>query len=78
MLLVLVWSARDVSLAADQWFWLAVATVLLAGLCSWIISWEADYEPEGSGVAATEDESSAQDDGDAGAAEQSDTEGAGE
>lgn len=44
MLAVLFWSARDVSLTAGQRFWLAVATVALAGLCSWIISWEADEE----------------------------------
>ena len=42
MLVILAWSARDVSLSASQWFWLGAATVLLAGLCAWIISWEAD------------------------------------
>jgi hypothetical protein len=46
MLLVLAWSARDVALAPTQWLWLAVATVLLAGLCAWIISWEADTPDE--------------------------------
>lgn|GEM_PF-604517 len=45
MLVILAWSARDVSLSGSQWFWLALATVALAGLCAWIISWEAD-EPE--------------------------------
>jgi hypothetical protein len=44
MLAVLFWSARDVELASSQRFWLGVATVLLAGLCAWIISWEADDE----------------------------------
>ncbi len=48
MLMVLAWSARDVELTARQFFWLGVATVLLAGLCAWIISWEAD-EPEAEG-----------------------------
>ena len=42
MLAVLGWSARDVGLTATQGLWLAVATALLAGLCAWIISWEAD------------------------------------
>ena len=44
MLAILSWSARDVGLAPSQWFWLGVATVLLAGLCTWIISWEADED----------------------------------
>lgn len=43
---VLAWSARDVGLAPSQWLWLVVAAVLTAGLCAWIISWEADEEDE--------------------------------
>jgi len=46
MLVVLAISARDVALSARQWTWLALATVLLAGLCAWIISWEADTPEE--------------------------------
>ncbi len=46
MLVVLAWSARDVGLQPAQWLWLALATVLLAGLCAWIISWEADVPVE--------------------------------
>jgi hypothetical protein len=46
MVAVLAWSARDVGLAPPQWFWLATATVLVAGLCAWIISWEADAPDE--------------------------------
>jgi hypothetical protein len=42
MLIVLAISARDQGLNAGQWFWLAAATALLAGLCAWIIGWEAD------------------------------------
>jgi len=42
MLIILAWSARDVGLNARQWLALAAATVALAGLCAWIISWEAD------------------------------------
>jgi hypothetical protein len=46
MVAVLVWSARDVGLNAEQWFWLVTATTLVAGLCAWIISWEADQPDE--------------------------------
>jgi len=46
MVAVLGWSARDVGLTAAQYAWLGVATALLAGLCAWIISWEADDELE--------------------------------
>jgi len=45
MLVALGWSARDQALTLGQWFWLAFATVGVAGLCAWIISWEAD-EPD--------------------------------
>lgn len=48
MVAIVGYSARDVdSLTGRQWFWLAVATVLVAGLCAWIISWEADEDDEG-------------------------------
>lgn len=46
MLAALVWSARDEGLAPAQWAWLAVAVTGVAGLCAWIISWEADVEEE--------------------------------
>lgn len=42
MLVILAWSARDVGLNPRQWAALAIATVGLAGLCAWIIGWEAD------------------------------------
>lgn len=45
-LVVLAWSAADVGLGTAQWLWLAVATVSTAGLCAWIISWEADDEED--------------------------------
>ncbi len=54
MLVVLAWSARDVELTARQFFWLGVATVTLAGLCAWIISWEADESEIGEDAAAAE------------------------
>jgi hypothetical protein len=40
MVLILLWSARDVGFLVGQWAALIVATVALAGLCVWIISWE--------------------------------------
>lgn len=40
MVVILVWSARDVGLEAGQWAALIVATIGLAGLCVWIIGWE--------------------------------------
>ncbi|MBU0705581.1 MAG: hypothetical protein KKC18_17185 [Chloroflexi bacterium] len=46
MVIILVWSARDVGLLPGQWAALIIATVLLAGLCVWIIGWE-DEEEEG-------------------------------
>jgi len=46
MVIILVWSARDVGLLPAQWAALIIATILLAGLCVWIIGWE-DEEEEG-------------------------------
>ncbi len=40
MVVILVWSARDVGLLIGQWIALIAATVGLAGLCVWIIGWE--------------------------------------
>ena len=40
MLILLLWAAADVPLLPTQLLALVVATVVLAGLCVWIISWE--------------------------------------
>ena len=40
MVIILYFSARHVGFLPSQWAALMGATVLLAGLCSWIISWE--------------------------------------
>jgi hypothetical protein len=40
MVVLLVFEARDVGLLLTQWIALIVATVLVAGACVWIISWE--------------------------------------
>lgn len=46
MLIIVGWSARDVGFLPLQWVALGIATILLAGLCVWIISWEDDEEEE--------------------------------
>lgn len=44
MVILLVVEARDVGLLATQWLALVVATILVAGACVWIISWEDSDE----------------------------------
>jgi hypothetical protein len=44
MVVVLLASLREVALQPGQVGVLVVATVLVAGLCVWIISWEEDEE----------------------------------
>jgi hypothetical protein len=48
MVAILLWSAKDVGLLPTQLLALVVATILLAGLCVWIIGWEdsEDHQPE--------------------------------
>lgn len=46
MVAIIVWEARDVGLLSGQWAALVVATVAVAGLCVWIISWEDEAEDE--------------------------------
>ena len=46
MVAILIWAAKDVGLEAGQWAALIVATILLAGLCIWIISWDGEGEVE--------------------------------
>ncbi len=40
MVAMLVWAAKDVGLLPSQMAALIVTTILLAGACIWIISWE--------------------------------------
>ena len=42
MVIILIWSARDVGFTTSQWAALIVTTILLAGACVWIIGWEDD------------------------------------
>ncbi len=44
MVVILLWSAKDVGLLPTQLIALVVATILLAGLCIWIIGWEDSEE----------------------------------
>ncbi len=45
MVVILLWSAKDVGLLPAQTLALVIATIVLAGLCVWIIGWE-DGEDE--------------------------------
>ncbi len=49
---LLVYEAHDVGLTTGNWIALIVATVAVAGLCIWIISWE-DEPGEQAGHAPT-------------------------
>jgi K+ transporter len=40
MVVIVLIAARDVGFNAGQWAALIVATIGLAGLCVWIVSWE--------------------------------------
>ena len=46
MVIILIIAARDVGLLWNQWLWMILATIGLAGLCVWIIGWEDDEEDE--------------------------------
>lgn len=46
MVIILVWSARDVGFTSGQWVALIITTILLAGACVWIIGWEDDEDDE--------------------------------
>lgn len=40
MVIILIWTAKDEGFLPGQWAALIVTTVLLAGLCVWIMGWE--------------------------------------
>ena len=44
MVVMLLWSAKDVGLLPTQTLALVIATIGLAGLCVWIIGWEDSDE----------------------------------
>lgn len=46
MVVILLWASKDVGLLPTQLLALVVATILLAGLCVWIIGWEDNDDDE--------------------------------
>jgi hypothetical protein len=48
MVVILMFEASDVGLEIGQWLALVIATVLVAGACIWIVSWEDEDELEAS------------------------------
>jgi hypothetical protein len=54
IVILLLVEARDVGLLVGQWLALIVASVLVAGLCIWIVSWEdSEEQPAKTNVAPT-------------------------
>jgi len=53
MVLILLWASKDVGLLPTQLGALVVATIVLAGLCVWIIGWEDDDDDEESASAVS-------------------------
>lgn len=56
---MLLYFGRDVGLTGLNWVSLIVATILTAGLCIWIISWEDEEEDSSDDEAVTESEADA-------------------
>lgn len=52
MVALLIWEARDVGLQPGQWAALIIATILVAGACIWIISWDSEEEESPAGAKA--------------------------
>lgn len=46
MVIILIWSAKDVGFTPAQWSAVIVTTILLAGACVWIIGWGDDESEE--------------------------------
>lgn len=44
MVIILILAARDVGFLLSQWAVLIGATIVLAGACVWIITWESGDE----------------------------------
>ncbi len=63
MVALLVYEARNVGLETSQWIALIVATVLVAGACIWIISWEDQDDPEDAAEVNTAEGEAAQEAG---------------
>ncbi|TVR24557.1 MAG: hypothetical protein EA396_01115 [Anaerolineaceae bacterium] len=66
MIALLVIEARDIGLSAGNWLALIVATVLVAGACVWIVSWEdADDSADSADDAPADDTDAPADSADA-------------
>ena len=59
IVILLMFEARDVGLLIGQWIALIVASILVAGLCIWIVTWEDSDEQATDASAATSSEPSA-------------------
>ncbi|MEJ2732222.1 MAG: hypothetical protein P8189_01420 [Anaerolineae bacterium] len=46
MVAILLWAAKDVGFEVGQWAVLIVTTILLAGLCIWIIGWNGQEQDQ--------------------------------
>ena len=46
MVAILLWAAKDVGFEPGQWAALIVTTILLAGLCVWIIGWNGQEQDQ--------------------------------
>lgn len=42
MVAMVLWAAKDVGFLPHQWAALIITTVVLAGVCAWIIGWGDD------------------------------------
>jgi hypothetical protein len=54
IVILLIIEARDVGLLITQWIALIVASVLVAGLCIWIVTWEDNDETEANAASAAD------------------------
>lgn len=55
MVIILIWSAKDVGFTPTQWAALIVTTILLAGACVWIIGWGDEEEQDATSPSTSED-----------------------
>lgn len=62
MIILLAIEARDVGLEIGNWIALIVMTILVAGACIWIVSWEDedDSQPVEDAVTSTDDATTTQ------------------
>ena len=51
---LLVYEGRDVGLTVGNWLALIVATVIVSGLCIWIVSWDDEEEDNANAQQPTE------------------------